>query len=107
MAAHQADSARASAQRCRQGIAAKDDVSDDWLKIRPVVQPCHNHHNEHMVAIYTVWYNWVRIHKSLRVTPAMAANLTTRLWDWEEIVVSMDAAEQPKKRGPYKKAVIA
>jgi hypothetical protein len=55
----------------------------------------------HMVAIYTVWYNWIRMHKSLRVTPAMAASLRTRLWGWEEIVASMDAAEQPKKRGPY------
>lgn len=33
----------------------------------------------HMVAIWTVWYNWVRIHKSLRLTPAMAAGLTDRL----------------------------
>ena len=32
-----------------------------------------------MVAIYTVWYNFVRIHKSLRVTPAMAAGVTDRL----------------------------
>ena len=29
----------------------------------------------HMVAFYTVWYNWVRIHKTPRVTPAMAAGL--------------------------------
>ena len=49
----------------------------------------------HMVAIYTVWYNWVRIHKSLRVTPAMAANLTDRLWGWEEIVASMEAGQMP------------
>lgn len=59
----------------------------------------------HMVAIYTVWYNWVRIHKSLRVTPAMAAALTDRLWSWEEIVARMDAANQPKRRGPYRKRV--
>ena len=30
----------------------------------------------HMVALYTVWYNFVRIHKTLRVTPAMAAGLS-------------------------------
>jgi IS1 family transposase len=30
----------------------------------------------HMVAIYAVWYNWLRIHKTLRVTPAMAAGLS-------------------------------
>jgi hypothetical protein len=31
----------------------------------------------HMVALYTVWYNWIRTHKAHRVTPAMAAGLTT------------------------------
>jgi IS1 family transposase len=61
----------------------------------------------HMVALYAVWYNWIRIHKSLRVTPAMQAKLTTRLWSWEEIVKTMDAdAPVAKKRGPYKKAVL-
>lgn len=57
----------------------------------------------HMVAIWTVWYNWVRIHKSLRVTPAMAAGLTDRLWTWEEIVGLMDAAAPSMSRGAYKK----
>ncbi len=28
----------------------------------------------YMVAFYTVWYNWCRIHKTLRVTPAMSAD---------------------------------
>lgn len=57
----------------------------------------------HMVALYTAWYNWVRIHKTLRVTPAMAAGLTDRLWSMEDIVALLDAREAaPKKRGPYK-----
>jgi IS1 family transposase len=61
----------------------------------------------HMVAMYAVWYNWIRIHKTLRVTPAMEAKLTNRLWSWEEIVKAMDAdAPVAKKRGPYKKAVL-
>jgi IS1 family transposase len=61
----------------------------------------------HMVAMYAVWYNWIRIHKTLRVTPAMQAKLTTRLWSWEEIVKAMDAdVPVAKKRGPYKKAVL-
>ena len=34
----------------------------------------------HMVALYTVFYNWTRVHKTLRVTPAMEAGLTDRLW---------------------------
>ena len=36
-----------------------------------------------MVALYTTHYNFVRIHKSLRMTPAMAAGLTTELRDFE------------------------
>jgi IS1 family transposase len=58
----------------------------------------------HMVAIWTVWYNWVRIHKSLRVTPAMQANLTDTVWSWETIVAKMDEVA-PKAGRPkiYKK----
>ncbi len=61
----------------------------------------------HMVAIWTVWYNWIRIHKTLRVTPAMASGLTDRLWDFEEIVTAMDAIA-PKAGRPkvYKKRSI-
>jgi IS1 family transposase len=44
----------------------------------------------HMVAIYTVWYNWVRIHKTLRVTPAMEAGLTDRVWTLLEVVELMN-----------------
>lgn len=62
----------------------------------------------HMVAIYSVWYNWMRQHKSLnKWTPAMAAELTDRLWSWEEIVNAMDADQPAKKRGPYKKSAIS
>ena len=31
-------------------------------------------------------YNWVRIHKTLKVTPAMEAGLTNRLWGWEDLL---------------------
>ena len=57
-----------------------------------------------MVALYTVWYNFVRIHKTLRMTPAMAAGVARRLWSMDEIAEMIDAAA-PKlgKRGPYKK----
>jgi IS1 family transposase len=50
----------------------------------------------HMVAIYTVWYNFVRPHKTLRVTPAMAAGLTDRVWDFAEIVALMDEVAKPE-----------
>jgi len=58
----------------------------------------------HMVALYAVWYNFLRIHKSLRVTPAMAAGVADTLMTWEELIAVMDAeAPKPGQRGPYKK----
>jgi hypothetical protein len=35
---------------------------------------------KYMVALYALWYNFVRSHKTLRVTPAMAAGIADRLW---------------------------
>jgi hypothetical protein len=61
----------------------------------------------HMVALYAVWYNWIEIHKTLRVTPAMAAGLTDKLMSFEDIVTLIDAREgPPKKRGPYKRKTL-
>ncbi len=58
----------------------------------------------HALALYFVWYNFVRIHSSLRVTPAMAAGVTERLWDMTDIVKLIDdVAPKPVPRGPYKK----
>jgi len=60
----------------------------------------------HMVALYTVWYNWCRIHKTLRITPAMAAGLTDRVWDLDHVVALMDAAApKPGRPKAYKKRV--
>jgi hypothetical protein len=54
-----------------------------------------------------VFYNFCRIHKSLRVTPAMAAGLSDTVRDMEWVVGLIDAREgAPKKRGPYKKASV-
>ncbi len=62
----------------------------------------------HMVAIYTVFYNWLRIHKTLKVTPAQEAGLTDNVWEWADIIDFMDSlAPAPKKRGPYKKREIS
>lgn len=58
----------------------------------------------HMLSLYFVHYNFVRIHKSLKVTPAMAAGVTDTLRDMEWIVGLIDArAPKPGPRGPYKK----
>ncbi len=58
-----------------------------------------------MVALYTVWYNFVKQHKSLKgITPAMAAGVTDKLWDMKDVAALIDAAApKPGKRGPYKK----
>ena len=58
----------------------------------------------HALALYFTFYNFARIHKSLRVTPAMAAGISDKLWTMEDIVALIDArAPQPKSRKPYNK----
>ncbi len=52
----------------------------------------------HSLALYFLYYNFVRIHKSLRMTPAMAAGVTDRLWEIEDIARLVDAYER-RKRG--------
>jgi hypothetical protein len=44
-----------------------------------------DNHN-HMMAIYFMHYNLVRIHQTLKMTPAMAANVTPKLWEMSEMV---------------------
>ena len=58
----------------------------------------------HALALYFVWYNFCRIHKSLRVTPAMAAGVTDTLRDMAWIAEMVEAAApKPGPRGPYKR----
>jgi IS1 family transposase len=49
--------------------------------------------HEHMVALYTVWYNWIRTHKAHRMSPAMAAGLTDKLMDMADVARLIDDAE--------------
>jgi hypothetical protein len=57
------------------------------------------------VALHMMYYNFVRIHSKLRVTPAMAAGVVNRLWEVSDIVrlVEADETVADHKRGPYKK----
>jgi IS1 family transposase len=56
------------------------------------------------LAIYFYHYNFCRIHKSLRVTPAMEAGLTDRVWSFDDLIGKIDEMNPvPAKRGPYKK----
>lgn len=45
------------------------------------------------VALHMMYYNFVRIHKTLRVTPAMAAGVTDKLWEIGDIVALVEKAE--------------
>jgi IS1 family transposase len=60
------------------------------------------------VALHYMHYNFCRIHKTLRVTPAMAAGVTDRLWTIADLATLVEGAEpKPDKRGPYKKRIAA
>ena len=58
----------------------------------------------HALALYFVFYNFTRIHKTLRVSPAMAAGVTDRLWSLDDVIAKIDELSPVAgKRGPYKK----
>jgi IS1 family transposase len=48
----------------------------------------------HMVALYALWYNFVRVHKTLRISPAMAAGIETRLWSMEDVIRLVETREE-------------
>lgn len=52
----------------------------------------------HMVALYTVWYNFVKMHKTLKMSPAMAAGVSRELWSVGNIVDLID--EQEARHAP-------
>lgn len=54
----------------------------------------------HMIALYTVWYNFVKMHKSLQMTPALAANVTDKLWTMGDLVALVDEhdAKRPRQK---------
>jgi IS1 family transposase len=52
----------------------------------------------HALAIYFVWYNWVRKHSAHKQTPAMAAGLTYARMDWHDIVRMIDAHEAARTK---------
>jgi hypothetical protein len=58
-------------------------------------------HHVAAVALHFMYYNFVKIHHTIRVTPAMAAGVTNRLWDMEDVVrlvEEREAAEAESKR---------
>ncbi len=55
----------------------------------------------HMVALYTLFYNFIRTHGKLRMTPAMAAGIATTFLGFEDVIARIEVAQAPKARGPY------
>ncbi len=44
------------------------------------------------VALHFMWYNFGRVHQTLRVTPAMEAGISDHVWSMAEIVALLDKA---------------
>lgn len=57
--------------------------------------------HRHALSLYFYFYNWCRIHKTLRVSPAMASGLTDKLLTFEALIV----APKPGRPKTYKKRV--
>lgn len=57
----------------------------------------------HAVALHFMYYNFVRIHKTLKTAPAMAAGISNTLWSMNDIVALIDVKEsmQDRSRGKY------
>jgi hypothetical protein len=56
------------------------------------------------VSLHYMHYKLCRIHKTLRVTPGMAAAITDRVWDMTDIAALIAAQDNPTgKRGQHKK----
>jgi hypothetical protein len=50
----------------------------------------------HAIALHMMYYNFVRIHQTLRTTPAMAAGVTKMLWEMTDVVDVLEAWEAAK-----------
>ncbi len=56
------------------------------------------------VALFAMYYNFCKLHRTLRVTPATEAGVSDHVWDVIDIVKLVEDAEpKTSKRGPYKK----
>jgi IS1 family transposase len=56
----------------------------------------------HAIALHYMYYNFCRMHKTLRCTPAMAAGVSSKLWEISDIIALLPTPVA-KERGPYKK----
>lgn len=52
------------------------------------------------VALHTMFYNFVRVHQTLKISPAMAAGITDRLWEISDIVQVLEDWEEQRETEP-------
>lgn len=50
------------------------------------------------IALHTFYYNFIRIHQTLKVTPAMAAGMTDKLWEMDDLVEVIEQCEAANQR---------
>lgn len=53
--------------------------------------------HEHSLSLYFFYYNFVRLHQTLGVSPAMAADVSDHLWSMEELIAMIDARDQKSR----------
>jgi len=53
---------------------------------------CENH--EHMIGLYYAYYNFARVHQTLKTTPAVAAGVADHVWTLAELVGLLDRQEE-------------
>lgn len=70
----------------RAPAACRDPPRHDPIEAAAAIPPC------------GLWYNFVRAHKTLRISPAMAAGIETRLWSMEDVAKQCEP-QAPAKRG--------
>jgi hypothetical protein len=50
------------------------------------------------MALHFLYYNFVRVHQTLKISPAMAAGVTNRLWEMRDVVAMVEAWEVLQSR---------
>jgi len=55
----------------------------------------------HALALYFMFYNFCRIHKTLKVAPAMAAGVTDKLWEMDDLVAMLEQWELANFKPEY------
>ena len=60
----------------------------------------------HAVSFYFMVYNFVKIHKTIKTTPAMEAGVTTYLWSMEDIVMMKETAEARKTKAALQRLLL-